>query len=65
MSEFHAVLLSDHLMDALRALNEVREIMGKARVEPPHYAAVLNEVTQAELAIARVIGLVAGAPSHN
>ena len=60
MTEFHALLLSDHLCEALAALNRAREACRSERVE--HREAVVREITQAELSIARVIGLVAGAP---
>ena len=56
------LLLSDHLAEALAALNRVREHVHNAPVER-HREAIVHEVTQAELSIARVIGLVAGAPS--
>lgn len=61
MSAFEAMLLSDHLAEALAALNRVREYVHHAPVER-HREAIVREITQAELSIARVIGLVAGAP---
>lgn len=61
MSEVEALLLSDHLAEALAALGRVREIVHKGPLDR-HREAVVHEVTQAELSIARVIGLVAGAP---
>lgn len=54
-------LLSDHLATALAAMNRVRELARTANLER-NREAVMHEVTQAELAIARVIGLIAGAP---
>jgi hypothetical protein len=54
--------LSDHLAAALHALHKVREIVRDGNVER-HREAVLGEVVQAELAVSRVIGLIAGAPS--
>ena len=56
-----AMLLSDHLAEALAALNRAREACRGERLVHPE--AVIRELTQAELSIARVIGLVAGAPS--
>lgn len=57
-----SVLLSDHLAEALAHMNKVRELARTANLER-HRDAVMHEVTQAELAIARVIGLIAGTPS--
>ncbi len=55
--------LSDHLAEALAALNRAREA---ARDEKAinHREVVQREITQAELSIARVIGLIAGAPQN-
>lgn len=61
MSEVEALLLSDHLAEALSALANVRKIAQRGPLER-HREAVIHEITQAELSIARVIGLVAGAP---
>lgn len=61
MSQLEAMLLSDHLAEALAHLNHVRELARTANLER-HREAVIREVTQAELSIARVIGLVAGTP---
>ena len=61
MSDMEAMLLSDHLAEALASLNRVREIVRKGPLER-HREAVISEITQAELSIARVIGLVAGVP---
>lgn len=55
-------LLSDHLLQALHHLNRAREQIRAANVER-HREAVVHEITQAELSIARVIGLIAGTPS--
>ena len=55
-------LLSDHLADALAAMAKVRDMARTANLER-HREAVLHEITQAELSIARVIGLIAGTPS--
>ncbi len=52
------MLLSDHLVEALAALNRAREAIREA--QPPHVEVVQREITQAELSIARVIGLIAG-----
>ena len=61
MTEFQAMLLSDHLADALAALNRAREaVRDESGIR--HREVVLREVTQAELSIARVIGLIAGTP---
>ena len=60
MSEFEAMLLSDHLAEALAALNRAREAVKSETMG--RREAVVREITQAELSIARVIGLVAGAP---
>ena len=54
-------LLSDHLLEALAALNRARE--EARRDQHKHHDAVVREITQAELSIARVLGLIAGAPS--
>ena len=56
-------LLSDHLADALASMARVRELTRTANLER-HREAVLHEITQAELSIARVVGLVAGAPER-
>lgn len=56
-----AMLLSDHLAEALAALHRAREACRGERIE--RREAVIRELTAAELSIARVIGLVAGAPS--
>ena len=55
-------LLSDHLADALASMAKVRDMARTANLER-HREAVLHEITQAELSIARVIGLIAGTPS--
>lgn len=60
MTSFEAMLLSDHLAEALAALNRARAACREEVVY--HREAVVAEITQAELSIARVIGLVAGAP---
>ena len=52
-------LLSDHLADALAALNRAREAARDER-NVNHRDVVAREITQAELSIARVIGLIAG-----
>lgn len=57
-----AILLSDHLVEALAHMNRVRELARSANLER-NRDAVMHEVTQAELSIARVIGLIAGTPS--
>lgn len=57
-----AALLSDHLAAALAALGRVRELSRTANLERRREA-VIHEITEAEKSIARVIGLVAGAPS--
>lgn len=56
------ILLSDHLAQALLHLNRARDQIKAANVER-HREAVVYEITQAELSIARVIGLIAGTPS--
>lgn len=55
------ITLSDHLAEALAHMNRVRELARTANLER-HREAVIHEVTEAELSIARVIGLIAGAP---
>lgn len=55
------VLLSDHLAAALAHMNRVRDLARTANLER-HREAVVREITQAELSIARVIGLIAGVP---
>lgn len=63
MSEFEAMLLSDHLAEALAALTRARDAChSRESRNLAHPEAVIMEITQAELSIARVIGLVAGAP---
>lgn len=54
-------LLSDHLAEALAHLNRARESVREGG-QVTHREVVIREITQAELAIARVIGLIAGAP---
>lgn len=54
-------LLSDHLAAALAHMNRVRELARTANLER-YREAVIHEVTQAELSISRVVGLIAGAP---
>ena len=61
MSDLEAYLLSDHLAEALACLSRAREALRSETVS--HREAAIRELTQAELSIARVIGLVAGAPS--
>ena len=56
-----AMLLSDHPAEALAHMNRVRELARNANLER-HREAVMHEVTQAELSISRVVGLIAGAP---
>lgn len=53
--------LSDHLAEALSHLKQVRELARTANLER-HREAVVHEITEAEKSIARMIGLVAGAP---
>lgn len=55
-------LLSDHLADALACLNRAREAARDERAVN-HREVVQREINNAELSIARVIGLIAGAPS--
>jgi hypothetical protein len=55
------ITLSDHLASALAHMNRVRELARTANLER-HREAVVHEITQAELSISRVIGLIAGAP---
>lgn len=52
-------LLSDHLLDALAALNRARETITHGNVER-HREAVLHELTSAELSVSRVIHLISG-----
>ena len=52
-------LLSDHLADALACLNRAREAARDERAVN-HREIVQREITNAELSIARVIGLIAG-----
>lgn len=54
------MLLSDHLVEALAALNRAREAAREER--PQHLEIVQREITSAEHSIARVVGLIAGAP---
>lgn len=55
------MLLSDHLADALAALNRAREAARDER-RVNHRDVVQREITSAEHSIARVIGLIAGSP---
>lgn len=55
------MLLSDHLADALAALNRAREA-ARDEHHVNHREVVQREITSAEHSIARVIGLIAGAP---
>ena len=52
-------LLSDHLLEALAALNRAREIAHRGNLER-HREAVIHEIVEGEKAIARVLGLIAG-----
>ena len=60
MPEFYALLLSDHLADALHSLDKARKALVDERVI--RREAVVYELTQAELSVSRVIGLIAGEP---
>ena len=60
MIEYQAMLLSDHLADALLALSRARSAVADEKVI--HRPAVLHELTRAELSVSRVVGLIAGAP---
>jgi len=62
MTEPSALLLSDHLMDALAALYRARKELAHEST-PVARETLLMEVTQAEMSISRVIGLIAGVPS--
>ena len=61
MTEQSAFLLIDHLMDALAALYRARKALAHEST-PVVRETLLMEVTQAELSISRVIGLIAGVP---
>lgn len=54
------LMLSDHLMDALASLGRARSQLENEHIV--HRAAVIHELTQAELSLARLLGLIAGAP---
>jgi hypothetical protein len=54
------MLLSDHLLEALAALNRAREAARNETVN--HRATVIREITSAETSLARVLHLIAGAP---
>ena len=60
MDEAYPRLLSDHLADALHNLDKARRRMQDETVI--HREAAVRELTQAQLSISRVIGLIAGAP---
>lgn len=60
MIDMTAMLLSDHLAEALAALERARQAARAEHID--RREVVQREITQAELSIARVIGLVAGAP---
>jgi len=61
VTDLTAMLLSDHLAEALACLNRAREAARDER-NVNHREVVQREITQAEHSIARVIGLIAGAP---
>jgi len=61
-TEMQALLLSDHLAEALHALSKARSAIADEKVI--HRQAVLHELTRAELSVSRVVGLIAGAPSN-
>ena len=55
------LLLSDHLLEALAALNRARE---SAQFEEVNMrSTVIRELTSAEVSIARVLHLIAGGPT--
>jgi hypothetical protein len=60
MPEYYALLLSDHLADALHALHKARKAVADEKII--RREAVVREITQAELSVSRVIGLIAGEP---
>ena len=62
MTEYQAILLSDHLADALLALSKAREAVSGEKIV--RRETVLHEITRSELSIARVIGLIAGVPNN-
>jgi len=59
-TEMQAILLSDHLAEALHALSKARAAVQGEKIV--RRETVLHEITRSELSIARVIGLIAGAP---
>ena len=61
MNEPTSVLLSDHLMDALAAIYRARKALAREST-PVERQTLFMEMSHAELSIARVIGLIAGAP---
>ena len=60
MPEYYALLLSDHLADALHSLEKATLAVRDERVI--RREAVVHELVQAKLSISRVIGLIAGEP---
>jgi hypothetical protein len=63
MAEYAAMLLSDHLAEALACLNRAREAVRDER-NVHHRDIVAREITAAECSIARVLGLICG-PANN
>jgi hypothetical protein len=56
-----AMLLSDHLLEALAAMNRARDATHNEQVN--HRETVVREITAAEHSIARVLHLIAGKAS--
>jgi predicted transcriptional regulator len=54
------ILLSDHLLEALDAVRLARKAMKSERVI--HREAVLAELARVEVALSRIVGLIAGYP---
>jgi hypothetical protein len=53
-------LLSDHILEALAAINRARRALKDERVTHPE--AVLVELGQIEVSLSRIVGLIAGCP---
>ena len=58
MTELPIMLLSDHLLESLAALNRARDATHHEQVN--HREIVVREITSAEHSIARVLHLIVG-----
>jgi hypothetical protein len=58
MPEYQAMLLSDHLLEALAAMNRAREAAHNEKVN--HREIVVREITSAEHSLARALHFIVG-----